>query len=134
MRVEGETPTAEKAGWRPPPGLAAVAMFALGTLTAVCAAWVSRAEWDLGAVGLPWGLAVATLGAAALMVVAASFGRGPAFAAVLGWATGVVFWVVRPGEAVIASDALGYAFLVVPTVVLFIAAVVTAPGLREATR
>ena len=83
---------------------------------------------------LPWGLALAALSAAALIVLSAVFGRGPAFAAVLGWATGVVLWLVRPGEAVIASDTLGYAFLLVPSVVLLIAATLSAPAFEESSR
>lgn len=122
---EGERPASR---WRPPASLAVVAMFLMGALSSVCAAWVSRAEWDLGGVELPWGLLLATISAAALVVVAASFGRGAIFAAVVGWATGVVLWMVRPGEAVIANDALGYAFLLIPTAVLLIAAVVAAPA------
>jgi len=134
MTVEGETSPGAHARWRPPPILAGVATFLLGILTAFCAAWVSRAVWELDPVSLPWGLALASLIAAALVVLSASLGRGPAFAAVLGWATGVVLWLVRPGEAVIASDTLGYAFLLVPTAVLLVTAMLSAPTVQGSPR
>jgi len=134
MTVEGEATSNASRRWRPPPFVAGVVAFLVGVLTAFCAAWVSRAVWDLGPVPVPWGLALAALSAAALIVLSAVFGRGPAFAAVLGWATGVVLWLVRPGEAVIASDTLGYAFLLVPSVVLLIAATLSAPAFEESSR
>lgn len=125
MTVQGEAPGREHRRWTPPPVLGVMAMLLLGIVTAVCAAWVSRARWDVGGVDLPWGLGLAILSAAALVVVAAAFGRGAVFAAVVGWGTGVVLWIIRPGEAVIASDALGYAFLLLPTAALLIASMVT---------
>lgn len=133
MESQGETSRVTSTRPRLWSTLAVVTMLLLGMVTAVCAAWVSRAQWSLGAVELPWGLGLGCLAAAALVVVASTFGRGAAFAAVVGWAAGVVLWMIRPGEAVLASDALGYAFLLVPTAVLLVAAVVTAPA-AEAPR
>jgi hypothetical protein len=134
MTVEGETSRDTHDRWRPPPILAGVATFLLGIVIAFCAGWVSRAVTDLGPVSLPWGLALASLSAVSLVVLSAELGRGPAFGAVLGWATGVVLWLVRPGEAVIASDALGYAFLLLPTAVFLVAAMLSAPSVEGSPR
>ena len=134
MIAEADVASEPRRDRRPPAPVSALATFALGTLIAVCAAWVSRAVWHLGSVEIPWGLALSSLSAAALVVVASALGRGPAFAAVLGWGTGVVLWLVRPGEVVIASDTLGYAFLVLPSLFLLGTAMVLAPGLQEPRR
>lgn len=134
MTGQGEEQSRGRRDRRRPPALVGVATFLVGTLTAFCAAWVSRAIWQLGSVELPWGLTLAALSAGALIVLSAPLGRGPTFAAVLGWASGVVLWLVRPGEAVIASDTLGYAFLIVPSFVLLIAAFLTGPRMQESPR
>lgn len=97
-----------------------------GVVVSVCATWVARAIWRLGSVPLPWGLVLATAAAAALVAVASIVGRAATFAAMLGWVMGVVLWMVRPGEAVIANDGWGYAFLLVPTMVLLVTATIGA--------
>lgn len=105
--------------------LPSTGVFLLGLLSAACAAWISRALWDVGGVSLPWGLVLATLAACALALVGLGLGgRAALFAAIGGWAFGVLFWLVRPGEVVIASDGLGYAFLLLPTAGLLAVALV----------
>ncbi len=87
-------------------------------VAAVCAGWVSRADWRPGAVLIPWGLLLGVAGALAVGWIARMVGRMHVAVATGGWVLGVAMWLLRPGEAVIAADARGYAFLLAPTAAL----------------
>lgn len=94
-----------------------VALGLVSVVVAVCAGWISRADWRPGSLVIPWGLVLGIAGAVAVGFISRSVSRVHGAVAVGGWILGVALWL-RPGEAVIAADAWGYAFLLLPTAAL----------------
>jgi hypothetical protein len=103
---------------------AAVLIVCVSALVAICAGLVSRFAWRPGPLMVPWGLLLGLASALAVVVLARQFGRAHGFLAVGGWIIGLAAILLgRPeGDFVIASDLLGWAFLLAPIAVLVAAA------------
>jgi len=97
-----------------------VVSIAVGT----AAALVSRIEWRTDALVLPWGLVLAVAASGATVLLGRSVSRGTGFLAAAGWVVGAAILVLgRPeGDYVIASDYLGYGFLLCATGVVVVTA------------
>jgi hypothetical protein len=81
-----------------------------GVAVSVCAAWVSRAVWDVGSVVMPWGLVLAAAGSASWVWLAGGVSPSLRMWAAGGWIVGVVVLLSR-SDTVLATDALGYGFI-----------------------
>jgi len=103
---------------------AAVLVTCVSALVAICAGLVSRFAWRPGSLMVPWGLLLGLAAALAVVVLARQLGRGHGLFAVGGWIVGLAAILLgRPeGDFVIASDFLGWAFLLAPIAVLIAAA------------
>ena len=95
-----------------------VAFAALALVTAPIAALVSRMVWRPGLMSVPYGLVLSAAASMAVVLLARAVSRGHALASAAAWIVGLGFVVKGSsgGSFVIASDALGWSFLVVGTV------------------
>lgn len=98
--------------------VAGAGLAALALVTAPAAALVSRMCWRPDVVTVPYGLVLSAAASMGVVLLARAVSRVHAFAAAVAWMVGLAFVVngTSGGSFVIASDALGWAFLVVGTV------------------
>jgi hypothetical protein len=119
-------PESERAA-RGAAGIAAGLGFAaMGFVTAPVAAVVSRMCWRTSAVTVPYGLLLSAAASLGVVLLARAVSRGVAAAAAAGWLVALGFVVngTSGGGFLVASDALGWAFLILDcTVVLGAAAI-----------
>jgi hypothetical protein len=97
----------------------------LGLVTAPVAALVSRMVWRSALVTVPYGLALSAAGSMAVVLLARAVSRRHALVAAAGWLVGLGFVVngTSGGSFVVASDGLGWSFLVLSTLAAVAAAV-----------
>lgn len=95
-----------------------LALALLALVTAPVAALVSRMCWRPGLVTVPYGLVIAVAGSMSVVMLAGRVSRGYALLAAAAWIVGLGIVVngTSGGSFLIASDGLGWAFLVLGTV------------------
>lgn len=102
---------------------------------AVLACVDSRMVWRPGSPGhsttVPWGLVLGVAASVAVVLLARAISRQHGFAATAGWVVGLLGVLVggRGGSYLIASDGLGYGFLVAAATATVLA-VAWVPGRR----
>ena len=97
--------------------LLGVALATLALVTAPVAALVSRMCWRPGLVTVPYGLVQSVTASMGVVILAGAVSRGYGALAAAAWIIGLVFVVngTSGGSFVIASDALGWGFLILGT-------------------
>lgn len=95
-----------------------VGFFVLGGLVACAAALVSRFVWRPDPVSVPWGMVVAVGASASVVWLARAVSRTQGVIAAVGWLVGLGYVVkgTSGGGFLIASDGLGWGFLILGTV------------------
>jgi len=95
-----------------------LALAGLAFVTAPVAALVSRMCWRPDLVTVPYGLVMAVAGSMSVVMLAGRISKGYGLLAAAAWIVGLGFVVngTSGGSFLIASDALGWAFLVLGTV------------------
>jgi hypothetical protein len=113
-----------------------IAFAVLAFVTAPLAALVSRMCLRPGSVTIPYGLILSALASVAVVVLARAVARGYAFAAAGAWLVGLGFVVegTSGGGFLVASDALGWSFLVLDTSAVIGAALLGGPASVRAAR
>ncbi|MDX6310395.1 MAG: hypothetical protein QOI06_3441 [Nocardioidaceae bacterium] len=102
----------------------------LALVTAPLAALVSRMAWRPGGATVPYGLVLSAAASMGVVVLARAVSRRHAFVAAAAWLVGlgVVMRGSPGGGFLIASDTLGWSFLVVATVVVIGSALLGGSG------
>jgi len=93
-------------------------------IVAIMAAWVSRAVWQPGPVSIPWGLALSVAGSGSAVWLARGMARSLSFAVAAGWIIGLAFLLAGGpgGDLIVIADTLGYAFMLLATAAVIVAA------------